>query len=103
VGSTLPIAGTPFQIGFSNPNPGGGGLGPIDGAEIQTLLRAPNGQGAGYIVRVFDSLTDDTTTGFTDRNGNPQPAPQIALGQGFFLNNPNASAVVWTQVLTNSP
>jgi hypothetical protein len=104
VGSTLPLAGTPFQLGFTNGPPDGvTGLGPLDGVEIQTLVRAPNGQGAGYLVRVFDSLTDDTTTGFTDRNGSPQPAPQIAIGQGFFLNNPNSGTVTWKQVLTNSP
>jgi len=99
-GSPLPLAGTPFDLGWTNGPPDGiTGLGPVDGVEIQTLVRAPNGQGAGYLVRVFDSLTVDTTTGFTDRNGNPQPAPQIAVGQGFFVNNPNASTATWTQVL----
>jgi len=100
VGSTLPIAGNPFQIGFSNPAPAG----PLDGVLIEKLTTTPSGAASGFFVSVFDSSTDDTTTGFMDRNGTaPVPAPIISIGQGFFLANPNASPVTWTQILTNSP
>jgi len=97
VGSTLPYAGTPAQIGFNNSS------GQLDNVELEFLIRAPNGNAAGYRVVVFDSLTDDTTTGFVDRNFNPVPAPSIGLASGFFIHNPNSAPAVWTQVLTNSP
>jgi len=97
VGSSLPLAGNPFQLGFDN------SAGALDAVEIETLLRAPNGNAAGFLVSVFDSSTDDTTTGFTDRPGNQVPAPIISIGQGFFLHNPNGTPAVWTQILTNSP
>jgi hypothetical protein len=97
-GSPIPYAGNPAALGFTNT---GDGINPtaLDGCEIETLVRAPNGNAQGFLVRVFDSLTDDTTTGFTDRGGSPQPAPQLAVGQGFFFNNTSASPVTWTQVL----
>jgi len=97
VGSTLPLAGTPAQLGFDNSS------GQLDNVELEFLIRAANGNAAGYRVVVFDSSTDDTTTGFVDRNFNPVPTPQITVAQGFFIHNPNAAPAVWTQVLTNSP
>jgi len=104
VGSMLPLSGgVSAGLGFKNPNPGGSGLGPLDGCAIQTLKVTPAGLAAGYKVALFDSLTDDTTTGFTDSNGNPVPEPTIGIGGGFFFVNNSPSTYTWTQILTNSP
>jgi hypothetical protein len=109
LGSMLPLAGNvTTAIGFNNPNPDPSGtsgqLGPLDGCSIQTLKVNASGQATGYDVSVFDSLTDDTTTGFTDVSGTtPKPIPQIAIGQGFFLAKASSGTFVWTQILTNSP
>jgi hypothetical protein len=103
VGSMLPLAGTVTQLGFNNPFNAGAGQGPLDGCSIQTLKVTGTGLAAGYKVSVFDSLTDDTTTGFTDPNGNPVPEPSFGIGAGFFFVNNSANAFNWTQILTNSP
>jgi hypothetical protein len=109
LGSMLPLSGNvTTAIGFNNPNPDPSGtsgqLGPLDGCSIQTLRTTPSGQAAGYDVSVFDSLTDDTTTGFTDVAGiNAKPIPQIAIGQGFFLAKASSGTFAWTQILTNAP
>src|SRR3954451_14568718 len=63
----------PFNTGVTNganeviPNTGA-----WDTAEIHEWL------GTGFKVSVFDSLTDDTTTGFTTRAGNPTPPPLLS-------------------------
>jgi len=104
VGSMLPLSGgVSSGLGFKNPNPGGGGLGPLDGASVSTLKVTGSGAAAGYRVALFDSLTDDTTTGFTDPNGVPVPEPQIPIGGGFFFVNGSSGTYNWTQILTNSP
>jgi len=108
VGSMLPLAGgVSAALGFTNPNPDptgtSGQTGPQDGNSIQTLKTAPNGAAIGYRVSLFDSLTDDTTTGFTDPNGNAVPEPVIPIGGGFFYVNASGSTFNWTQILTNSP
>src|SRR5436309_353228 len=89
---------------FPNPNPDPSGtsgqLGPLDGCSIQTLKTTPTGQASGYDVSVYDSLTDDTTTGFTDVAGTTaKPIPQIAIGQGFFIAKTSPGTFVWTQIL----
>jgi len=108
IGSMLPISGPIRQIGFANVNPDPSGtsgqLGPLDGANVQFLKVTSNGQAAGYDVSVFDSLTDDTTTGFTDASGaNAKPEPNISIGRGFFFVNGSSSTFTWTQILTNAP
>jgi len=103
VGSMLPLAGgVSAALGFSNPDPSQT-QGPLDGCSIQTLKVTPSGLAAGYKVSLFDSLTDDTTTGFTDAIGNPVPEPVMTIGQGFFFVNATPSSYTWTQILTNSP
>jgi len=104
IGSMLPLSGgVSTDLGFKNPNPGGGGLGPLDGASVSTLKVTGSGAAAGYRVALFDSLTDDTTTGFTDPNGVPVPEPSISMAGGFFFVNQTPSTYTWTQILTNSP
>jgi len=109
LGSMLPLAGNVTTvIGFNNPNPDPSGtsgqLGPLDGCTISTLKIVGNGQAAGYNVSAFDSLTDDTTTGFTDVAGTTaKPIPQIAIGQGFFFAKNSSGTFAWTQILTNAP
>jgi hypothetical protein len=108
VGSMLPLAGpVRSALGFNNVNPDPSGtsgqFGPLDGCSIQTLKTTPSGLAAGYKVSVFDSLTDDTTTGFTDPNGNAVPEPTFAIGAGFFFVNNSTATFNWTQILTNSP
>jgi hypothetical protein len=77
----------------------------LDGCQYETLKTTPSGAAAGYNVVVWDSLTDDTTTGFTFGNGAPNaPVPQVTIGQGFFFVNGSPSGTfTWTQILTNSP
>jgi len=109
VGSPLPLAGGVSSVlGFANVNPdpsgNSGQFGPLDGCSIQTLKVSPSGQAAGYKVSLFDSLTDDTTTGFTDAIGNPVVQPSIAVGGGFFfVNSSPAGAYTWKQVLNVAP
>jgi len=108
IGSMLPLGGSITSIGFNNPNPdpsgNSGQFGPLDGCNYQRLKVSPSGQAAGYDVTVWDSLTDDTTTGFTDVSGTQmKPVPQVTVGQGFFFVNGNPNTFTWTQILTNSP
>jgi len=93
VGSPLPLAGgISTSLGLVNT------AGALDGAEIQTALANASGQITGFKVSVFDS---GQTTGFSDRNFTQVAEPQIAIGQGFFLNSQAASAITWKQVLLN--
>jgi len=93
VGSPLPLAGgISTSLGLVNT------AGALDGAEIQTALANAAGQITGFKVSVFDS---GQTTGFSDRNFTQVAEPQIAIGQGFFLNSQAASAITWKQVLLN--
>jgi len=93
VGSPLPLAGgISSTLGLINT------AGAIDGAEVQTAVLNAAGQVTGFRVSVFDSTQ---TSGFSDRNFNQVTEPQIAIGQGFFLNSQAASAVTWKQVLLN--
>jgi len=109
VGSMLPLSGSITSLGFNNPNPdpsgNSGQFGPLDGCSYESLKTTPTGGAAGFNVSVWDSLTDDTTTGFTFGNGAPNaPVPQVAIGQGFFfVNGSPAGTFTWTQILTNSP
>jgi len=109
LGSMLPLSGNiTTAIGFKNPNPDPSGtsgqLGPLDGCTVGILKVTPTGQAAGFDVSAFDSLTDDTTTGFTDVSGsNVKPIPQISIGQGFFFSKLSSGTFAWTQILTNSP
>jgi hypothetical protein len=97
-GSPLPLAGGISSVlGLTNPG------GALDTCEIHKAVINGAGSITGYSVSVFDSLTDDTTTGFTDRNGNPITQPTINIAQGFFFNNQTATPVTWTQVLNVGP
>ena len=53
--------------------------------------------GHGWASANLDSASP---TGFSDSGGTPIPEPSIAVGQGFFFDNVNASPVTWTQVVT---
>jgi len=104
IGSPLPYSGgVSTALGMSNPNvdPTGnsGAVGPLDGCFVETLKTAPSGAFAGYKVTYFDSITTDTTTGFTDAAGNPVAEPQIAVAGGFFLANESGAVYPWTQIL----
>jgi hypothetical protein len=96
--SQLPVGGGIISA-LSLSNPGGA----LDGCEIQIPVINAGGNISGFSVAVFDSLTDDTTTGFTDRIGNPVPEPQLKVGQSFFFNNLSTGNQTWTQVYTNGP
>jgi hypothetical protein len=103
LGSTLPLAGGITTLGFANPNVDPSGAtstyGPLDGSLIETLKTSSSGQATGYKVSYFDSITTDTTTGFTDQKANPVPEPQITVGQGFFFVNGTGVNFNWTQIL----
>jgi len=98
IGSPLPVAGG-ISSALQLSNPGGA----IDGCEIQVPTINAGGNVSGFTISVYDSLTDDTTTGFTDRVGNPLPEPQIAVGQAFLFNNLSGSPIIWTQILNVGP
>jgi len=100
IGSMTPISGTPDAIGLSNPNPTQApNGGPLEGNNIQLLSVASNGNPLGFKTSLFwDSLTADTTTGFADGNGSPQPAPVIGLAGGFIYGAVN-KPYTWTHVL----
>jgi hypothetical protein len=98
VGSPLPFAGgVSTALGLVNTG------GALDGAEVQQAVITAGGAVQGFKVSVFDSSTDDTTTGFIDRNGNPVAEPQIKVGEGFFFNNSSGGTRTWTQVLNIAP
>ncbi len=91
LGSPAPLAGgVSTVLGLTNSG------GTIDGDGIQLMTRTPTGAVQGFNTSSFDSTS---TTGFSDALGNPIPEPQIAVGQGFFFDNLNATAVTWKQVL----
>ncbi len=95
VGSALPLSGgISTALGMNN------SAGAFDFAEIEQAVRSGT-QITGFKISVFDSSTDDTSTGFTDRPGNPVPEPQVALGEGFYFHNASGHAITWTQVLLN--
>ncbi|PWU14073.1 MAG: hypothetical protein C5B50_17965 [Verrucomicrobia bacterium] len=88
VGKTL--IGDPFiqsnnaaNVIFPNPDPTQDYTGPRDGDELYLYRCGSN----GFVVVVFDSVTTDTTTGFTDVNANPVPAPILSPGCGVIYQN----------------
>jgi hypothetical protein len=85
---------TPFAGGVSTAlqftNPGGA----IDGDAI-LLMVVVGGVPKGYTSSYFDSTQ---TTGFSDSGGGQLPEPQIAVGQGFLLDNVNGTPLSWTQI-----
>jgi hypothetical protein len=91
VGSPAPLAGGVSTV-LQLTNPGG----VLDGDAVQTMVRNPSGSVKGFSSFNFDSAAG---TGFSDSGGNPIPEPQIAVGQGFFFDNVNATTVTWKQVL----
>jgi len=103
IGSMLPLTGSITSLGFTNIN--NGDHGPLDGCSFQSLRVTPAGLISGFDVSVWDSLTDDTTTGFTDVSGaNMKPVPQVTIGQGFFFVNQSIDgAFTWKQVLNVGP
>jgi len=74
--------------------------GALDFCEIQFPRLNGIGNVVGFNVVLWDSSTDDTSTGFIDSNFNPVAEPQIKVGQGFFIHNTSLSPIVWTQVLS---
>jgi hypothetical protein len=103
LGGPLPLGGKVTTIGFANPNvdPTGvsGSLGPLDGCAVEQLKTTPLGAPAGYTVSYFDSITTDTTTGFTDQRVNPVVEPTIPVAGGFFFVNGSGVTFNWTQTL----
>jgi len=109
---SLPIVPTPYSLGsplpysggistallMSNPDPAQDYSGPLDSANVQ-ILQLANGQSTGYKAYLFNSVTTDTTTGFTTPAGLPAPEPQIPLGGGFIFVNSGTTAYNWVQVL----
>jgi hypothetical protein len=87
IGSPAPLAGGVSTV-LQLTNPGGA----IDGDAVLVAVGAIS----GYAASAFDSASG---TGFSDQGGNPIPEPQIAVGQGFFFDNLNATPVTWKQVL----
>jgi len=86
IGSPAPFAGgIQTVLQFANP------AGVYDGDAILRAVGAISGFASSY----FDGASP---TGFSDSGGTPVPEPQIAVGQGMFFDNVNASAVTWTQV-----
>ncbi|PWU12478.1 MAG: hypothetical protein C5B50_21300 [Verrucomicrobia bacterium] len=99
IGSMIPVSGDLIaNLGFANPDPTQDYSGPLDGAQVQMLKVAPNGAALGYNVYVFDSVTTDTTTGFTTLAGAQVAAPQIPLAGGFLMGG-LSSPYTWTQTL----
>ena len=95
------IPASPEFAALGSPAPFAGG--------IQTVLQFANPAGVydgdgiliavGHISSFAPSYFDASSgTGFSDSGGTPVAQPLIAVGQGFFLDNINASAVTWTQV-----
>jgi len=96
-GSPLPLTGgISSTLGLINT------AGSLDFCEVQQARVNAAGQVIGFQVSVFDSSTDDTLTGFIDRNGNAIAEPTVKIGEGFFFNNPAKTSVSWTQVLLNN-
>lgn len=103
---TLPYS--PHLSGVASAIPLGGGIssvleltnnGSLDTCEIQIPRINAAGNISQFQVYVFDSSTDDTSTGFTDRGGNAVPEPVIQPAGGFIFNNLSGSPQVWTQIL----
>jgi len=100
--NTVNIAGSPEFSALGSPAPLAGGVisvlqfsnatGSIDG---DAVLRAV-GAISGYASSTFDSTSP---TGFSDSGGNPVAEPALAVGQGFFFDNLNASPATWRQVV----
>jgi hypothetical protein len=104
IGSPLPLGGgVSSSLGMVNADPSQT-AGPLDGGFLEFLKVNSSGQATGYRIVLFDSLTADTSTGFTDTLGNPVPEPQVGVGGGYFLNTSGLSApYTWTQIYTNGP
>ncbi|PWU16384.1 MAG: hypothetical protein C5B50_13640, partial [Verrucomicrobia bacterium] len=84
IGNPLDNGNNSAALLFPNPDPTQDYSGPRDGDELE-LWQCDQ---QGYVVYVFDSVTTDTTTGFTNPNGIPIPAPILTPGCGFlYLNN----------------
>jgi len=98
IGSPLPYAGTVTSLGFTNLD---GHLNACALIELKTTIPGNGGASAGFKFSVWDNDPGDTTTGFTDTAGNPVPEPVFPMAAGFLFNNPNNTAVTWTQVLNN--
>jgi len=92
IGSPAPLAGGVTSVlQFTNT------AGALDGDNILTVIRDVAGDVTGFNSTSFFS---GSPTGFADIGGNTVPEPQIAVGQGFFFDNVNSTAVSWKQVLT---
>jgi hypothetical protein len=100
IGSMLPLGGGVITaLGMSNPDPTQDYSGPLDNSYVEFLKVSAGGQALGYSVAQFDSVTTDTTTGFTDVSGAQIPEPQVNVGGGFLFVSQGTSAFKWTQIL----
>jgi len=107
IGSRLPVAGllnsSAFQMPIAALSDAGGNPG-LDQFYVNTY----NGVSFQSVYYEQDFTTGNTggavTNGWaTDGSGGAQGAiPNIAIGQGFFINNGGPSTV-WSQTLTNAP
>jgi len=99
IGSPLPYAGTVTSLGFTNLD---GHLNACSLIELKTTIPGNGGASAGFKVSVWDNDPGDSTTGFTNSDGSQAvPEPVFPMAAGFLFNNPNNTAVVWTQILNN--
>src|SRR6266404_4522987 len=85
-----PLDASPSNLATNvipNPDPAQDYSGPWDGSQIQEWT------GAGWKVSSFDSVTTDTTTGSTTKDGSaPVPTPLLSSGKGYLFFNANASS-----------
>jgi hypothetical protein len=99
VGSPLPYSGgISTGLGMAQA-PTTDYSGALDGSYVQILQVTAGGAATGYQIRQFDSVTTDTTTGFTTTLGAPAPEPQIPIGGGFLFVSQGAGTYTWTQIL----
>jgi hypothetical protein len=109
---TYPTSARPYAVGSPLPYAGGVSTalgmaqapttdysGPLDGSYVETLRVSAGGASLGYSVALFDSVTSDTTTGFTTTLGVQIPEPQIPIGGGYFFVSQGSAPYVWTQIL----
>lgn len=100
IGSALPYSGGIVTgLGMSNPDATQDYSGPLDNSSVELLKVNAAGAAIGYKVLLFDSVTTDTTTGFTDTFGNQVAEPQVPVAGGFFFVSQGAAAYTWTQIL----
>jgi hypothetical protein len=95
-GSPIPFAGgIGTALNITNAFDVGLGYGLWDDSQVQTP-QLSGGNITGFNISIFDSTK---TTGFKNPDQSIAAEPQIAVGQGFFINNQAGYDLIWTQVL----